>query len=109
MRPASYKTILGRVCLGGHATGAVINRVYLSFHELCVIAFKTNPVKTLSSETLVWLLSAVAYSDSSTMSQAEVPLEWIHAFDWEMGLFTTQLISFESNSFIVKPNVCSRL
>ena len=24
---------------------------------------------------------------SLTMSQAEVPLEWLHAFYWEMGLF----------------------
>ena len=30
----------------------------------------------------------VAYSDLSTTSQAELPLEWIHAFYWEMGLFT---------------------
>ena len=33
-------------------------------------------------------LLAVAYGDSSTMSQAEVPLEGIHAFYWEMGPFT---------------------
>ena len=33
-------------------------------------------------------LLAVAYGDSSTTSQAEVPLEWIHAFYWEMGPFT---------------------
>ena len=43
--------------------------------------------RPLSSETLVWLLLAVAYSDTSTTSQAEVPLEWIHAFYWELGLF----------------------
>ena len=35
----------------------------------------------------VWLLLAVAYGDSLTMSQAEVPLEWIHAFYWELGPF----------------------
>ena len=74
-RPASYKTILGRVCLEGHATGAAIDGVNSLFYELCAIAFKTNPVKTLSSETLVWLLLAVAYSDLLTTSQAEVPLE----------------------------------
>ena len=33
-------------------------------------------------------LLAVAYDDLSPMSQAEVPLEWIHAFYWEMGPFT---------------------
>ena len=33
-------------------------------------------------------LSAVTYGDSSTTSQAEVLLEWIHAFYWEMGPFT---------------------
>ena len=59
----------------GHATAVAIDGVDSSFHELCAIAFKTNPVKTL-----VWLLLAVTYSDSLTMSQAEVPLEWIHVF-----------------------------
>ena len=36
--------------------------------------------RPLSYETLVWLLSAVTCGDSSTMSQAEVPLERIHGF-----------------------------
>ena len=43
--------------------------------------------RPLSYETLVWLLLAVACGDSLTMSQAEVPLEWIHAIYWEMGPF----------------------
>ena len=34
--------------------------------------------RPLSYETLVWLLLVVTCGDSSTMSQAEVPLEWIH-------------------------------
>ena len=32
-------------------------------------------------------LLAVTYGDSLTTSQAEVPLEQIHAFYWEMGQF----------------------
>ena len=52
--------------------------------------------RPLSSETLVWLLSAVAYSDLSTTSQAEVQLERIHAFYWEMGPFTLQSPSDQS-------------
>ena len=43
--------------------------------------------RPLSSETLVWLLLVVACGDPSTTSQAEVPLEQIHAFYWEMGPF----------------------
>ena len=43
--------------------------------------------RTFSSETLVWLLSVIACGDLSNISQAEAPLEWIHAFYWEMGPF----------------------
>ena len=54
----------------------------------CVVA--SRPI--LSSYCLLrpWYvcLSAVAYGDSSTTSQAEVPLERIHVFYWEMGPFT---------------------
>ena len=32
-------------------------------------------------------LSAVAYGESLTTSQAEVPLERMHVFYWEMGQF----------------------
>ena len=62
-------------CVLGEATGVAIDGVDSSFHELCGIAFKTNPMKTLVPKTLVWLLSAVTYNDSLTTSQAEVPLE----------------------------------
>ena len=42
-------------------------------------------------------LSAVAYGDSLTMSQAEVPLEWIHAFYWEMGPFNHSRLARQSS------------
>ena len=45
-RPVSYKTMLGRMCLGAMLVGVVIDKVNSSFHELCTIAFKTNSVKT---------------------------------------------------------------
>ena len=57
-------------------------------HALPLNPFKTCPVKTMSSETFNKLvLSAVTYGDSSTTSQAEVPLEWSHAELQEMGPF----------------------
>ena len=43
-------------------------------------------------------LSAVTYGDSLTTSQAEVPLEWIHAFYWEMGPFIPPLCYFKTES-----------
>ena len=80
----------------GHA-----NRVQSmkSTRSMSYILLLSRPVlsRPLSSETLVWLLSVVAYSDSSTTSQAEVPLEQIHAFYWEMGPFTYLLL----NAFII--------
>ena len=50
-------------------------------YDLSLNPFKTCPVKTMSFQTLglLLVLSAVAYSDSSTMSQVEVPLERRHA------------------------------
>ena len=56
---------------------------------MCNVLFLSRPI--LSSYCLLrpWYvcLSAVAYGDSSTTSQAEVPPERIHAFYWEMGPF----------------------
>ena len=81
--------MLGRLCLGTMLVGSVVNKVNLSVcYVLCAITFKTSSVKTLSYETLVWLLSVVTWGDSLTMSQAEVPLErrhaiygkWVHSF-----------------------------
>ena len=44
-------------------------------------------------------LLAVTYSDSSTMSQAEVPLERIHAFYLEMGPFNT--IAYKGTDYVL--------
>ena len=68
------------------------------------ILLLSRPVlsRPLSSETLVWLLLAVAYSDSSTTSQAEVPLERIHAFYWEMGPFMTKSANMQNLFLIVQ-------
>ena len=41
-------------------------------------------------------LSAIAYGDPSTMSQAEVPLEWNTCIFWEMGLFNRNHLSVTS-------------
>ena len=46
-RPASYKTMLGRSCLGAMLVGSAIDEVNSSLYELCAIAFKTSSVKTL--------------------------------------------------------------
>ena len=48
---------------------------------------RTALLRPLSYETLLWLLSAVTCGDLSTTSQAEVPLEWIHAIYWKIGPF----------------------
>ena len=40
-------------CVLAIATGSAVNRVNLSVHAQCVVAFKTYSVKLLSSETLV--------------------------------------------------------
>ena len=45
-RPVSYKTMLGRLCLGAMLIGLAINEVDSSLYELCAIAFKTSSVKT---------------------------------------------------------------
>ena len=81
--------MLGRLCLGAMLIGQRLTKS--TRHSMSYILLLSRLVlsRPLSSETLVWLLSAVAYSDSSTMSQAELPLEQIHAFYWEMGPFTT--------------------
>ena len=83
-RPASYKTMLGRVCLGAMLIGQQLTK--LTHCSMSYILLLSRPVVSmpLSFETLVWLLLVVAYSDSLTMSQAEVPLEQIHTFYWEM-------------------------
>ena len=80
--------MLGRMCLGAMLIGWQWTK--LTHHSMSYILLLSRPVlsRPLSSETLVWLLSAVTYSDSLITSQAEVPLEWIHAFCWEMGPFT---------------------
>ena len=57
-------------------------------------------LRPLSSETLVWLLLVVAYGDSLTTSQAEVPLERIHAFYWEMDPFSSRRQVVTSELFI---------
>ena len=72
--------MLGRSCLGAMLVGSVVNEVDLSLcYELCAIALRPVLSRPLSYETLVWLLLAVTCDDSLTMSQAEVPLERIHA------------------------------
>ena len=53
-RPASYKTMLGRVCLGEVAVA--VGEVDSSVQVQCVVAFKTYSVELLSSETLVCML-----------------------------------------------------
>ena len=66
-------------------------------HSMSYVLLLSRPIlsRPLSSETLVWLLLAVTYGDSSTTSQAEVSLERIHAFYWEMGPFNNaRLFSF---------------
>ena len=66
----------------------LVGRVNSSVQVQCVVAFKTYSVELLSSETLVCVsVSSCTYGDLLTTSQAEVPLEWIHAFYWEMGPF----------------------
>ena len=77
-------------CVLAIALGSAVSGVDSSVKVQCVVAFKTYSVKLLSSETLVCVL-AVTYGDSSTTSQAEVPLERIHAFYWEMGPFTKKM------------------
>ena len=78
-------------CVLAIATGLAVDRVDLSVHAQCVVA--SSPI--LSSYCLLrpWYvcLSAVAYGDSLTTSQDEVPLEGIHAFYWEMGPFKTRI------------------
>ena len=75
-------------CVLGYATGLAVNGVDSSVHVQCVIA--SRPILSRPYLLRPWYgcLSAVAYGDSSTMSQAEVPLEQIHVFYWEMGPFT---------------------
>ena len=45
-RPVSYKTMLGKSCLGAMLIGLAFDEVYSLLHELCAIAFKTSSVKT---------------------------------------------------------------
>ena len=89
-RPASYKTMLGRLCLGAMLVRLAIDEVNLLLcYELCAVAFKTSSVKTF---VLVWLLSVVTCGHSLTMSQAEVPLEWIHVI---YGKWVRSIISLK--------------
>ena len=61
----------------------------LTRHSMSYVLSLSRPIlsRPLSSETLVWLLLAVACGDSSAKSQVEVPLEQTHAFYWELGPF----------------------
>ena len=54
-----------------------------------IVLFLSRPILLRYCSLRPWFvcLSAVTYGDLSAMSQAEVPLEQIHAFYWEMGLF----------------------
>ena len=74
-------------CVLGYATGSVVDRVNSSVHMHCVIA--SRPILSRPCLLRPWYgcLLAVTYGDSSTTSQAEVPLEWIHGFYWEKGPF----------------------
>ena len=46
-RPASYKTMLSRLCLEAMSVGSAVNEVNSSVCcELCATAFKTSSVKT---------------------------------------------------------------
>ena len=74
-------------CVLGYATGSVVNGVDSSVQVQCVIA--SRPILSRPCLLRPWYgcLSVVAYGDSLTTSQAEVPLERIHAFYWEMGPF----------------------
>ena len=87
-RPASYKTMLSRSCLGAMLVGLAIDEVDSS---LCYELSRPILSRPLSYETLVLLLLAVTCGDSSTMSQAKVPLERIHVFyrKWVRSVFTT--------------------
>ena len=55
-RPASYKTMLGRVCLGYYPWVSGQHGVNSLVQVQCVVAFKTYSVELLSSETLVCVL-----------------------------------------------------
>ena len=62
----------------------------LTCQSMCNVLLLSRPILLSYYLLRPWYvcLLAVAYGDTSTMSQAEAPLEWIHAFYWEMGLFT---------------------
>ena len=96
-RPVSYKTMLGRVCLGYPLARQSMESTHQSMHNVLLLS---RPI--LSSYCLLrpWYvcLLAVAYGDSLNMSQAEVPLEWIHAFYWEMGPFIPSFAIFKTES-----------
>ena len=71
-----------------HANRAAIDEVDSSFHELCYYCFQDQFCQDLCllrpwCGCCQWL----PVVDSSTTSQAEVPLGRIHAFCWEMGPF----------------------
>ena len=62
-----------------------------SIHNVLLLSRPILPSYCLLKPWFV-CLSAVTYGDLLTMSQAEVPLEWIHAFYWEMGPFNSTLL-----------------
>ena len=74
-------------CVLGYASGSAVDRVNSSVHVQCVIT--SRPILSRPCLLRPWYgcLSVVACGDSSTTSQAEVPLERIHAFYREMGPF----------------------
>ena len=74
-------------CVLGYATGSAVDGVDSSVHVQCVIA--SRPILSRPCLLRPWYgcLSVVTYGGSSTMFQAEVPIELIHAFYWEMGPF----------------------
>ena len=63
-RPASYKTILGRSCLGAMLVGLVVDKVnYQSVVSYVPLLSRPVLSRPLSYETLVQLLSAVTIGD----------------------------------------------
>ena len=74
-------------CVLAIATGLAVDGVDSSVQVQCVVASRPILSSYCLLRPLYVCLSAVVYGDSLTMSQAEVPLEWIHAFYWKMGPF----------------------
>ena len=60
--------------------GLTVDKVDLLASAMCYVPFLSRLVlsRPCLTNTLLWLVSAVTWGDSSTTSQAGVPLEWRH-------------------------------